>query len=341
MFKLLLSVFRFFLPPANVKELALENLALRQQLAVMKRQCPRPRLRKVDRWFWVGLSRVWSDWRRPLLIVHPETVVGWSRRGFRLYWTWISRRRRAGRPRVSPEVRDLIRKMAEANPLWGAPRIHGELLKLGIEVSERTVSRLMPRRCKLPSQTWRAFLDNHVQDLASLDFFTVPTATFRVLFVLVVLAHHRRRVVHFNVTEHPTALWTAHQMVEAFPDDTAPRYLLRDRDKIYGEEFRRRVKGMDIKEVPIAPRSPWQNPYSERVIGSIRRECLDHVIVLGENHLRRILQCYFAYYGQTRTHLSLAKDAPSSRPIQPPSMGDIVELPQVGGLHHRYERRAA
>jgi putative transposase len=226
MFRLLLSIFRFLVSPASLEELALENLALRQQLAVLKRQCPRPRLRKVDRWFWVRLSRVWSKWRRPLLIVRPETVVGWSRRGFRLYWTWISKRGRAGRPPVSAEVRDLIRKMAHANPLWGAPRIRGELLKLGIEISERTVSRLMPRRGEPPSQTWRAFLDNHVQDLVSLDFFTVPTATFRVLFVLVVLAHRRRHVLHFNVTEHPTALWTAHQMVEAFPDDTAPAVLV-------------------------------------------------------------------------------------------------------------------
>ena len=341
MFGLLLSVFRFLLSPANLKELALENLALRQQLAVMKRQCPRPRLRKVDRWFWVGLSRVWSDWRRPLLIVHPETVVGWSRRGFRLYWTWISRRRRAGRPRVSPEVRDLIRKIAEANPLWGAPRIHGELLKLGIEVSERTVSRLMPRRCKLPSQTWRAFLDNHVQDLASLDFFTVPTATLRVLFVLVVLAHHRRRVVHFNVTEHPTAGWTGQQMVEAFPEDQAPRYLLRDRDRIYGYDFRERVQSLSIEEVLSAPASPWQRAYVERLIGSIRRDCLDHVVVLGEGHLRKILKSYLEYYHRSRTHLALGKDAPEPRMVQPPELGGVVELPEVGGLHHRYERRAA
>jgi len=260
---------------------------------------------------------------------------------FRLYWTWISRRGRAGRPPVSAAVRDLVRKMAQANPLWGAPRIHGELLKLGIAISERTVSRLMPRRYEPPSPTWRAFLDNHVQDLVSLDFFTVPTATFRVLFVLVVLAHHRRQVLHFNVTEHPTALWTAHQMVEAFPDDTAPRYLLRDRDKVYGEEFRRCLKEMDIQEVRIAPRSPWQNPFVERLVGSIRRECLDHVIVLGQRHLRRILTSYFDYYRRSRTHLSLAKDAPLSRRVQPPEEGTVVELPQVGGLHHRYERRAA
>jgi transposase InsO family protein len=231
--------------------------------------------------------------------------------------------------------------MASANPLWGAPRIHGELLKLGIDVAERTVSRLMPKRRPQPSQTWRTFLANHVRDLVSIDFFTVPTARLRVLFVLVVLAHHRRRVVHFNVTEHPTAIWTAHQIVAAFPDDSAPSYLLRDRDQVYGEQFRRRVKGMGIGEVLAAPHSPWQNPFAERLIGSIRRECLNHVLVLGERHLRRILTRYFAYYHQARTHLALDKDAPDLRPIELPAADKIVEVPEVGGLHHRYLRQAA
>jgi transposase InsO family protein len=231
--------------------------------------------------------------------------------------------------------------MAEANPFWGALRIHGELLKLGLEVSERTVSRLMPRSRKPPSQTWRAFLHNHLQELVAIDFFTVPTAAFRVLFVMVVLAHHRRQVIHFNVTEHPTALWTGQQVVGAFPDDTAPRYLLRDRDQIYGNEFCQRVRGLGITEVKIAPQSPWQNPFAERLVGSIRRECLDHVIVLGEEHLRRILTSYFAYYQGSRTHLALGKDAPEPRAVQPPEVGPVIELPQVGGLHHRYERRAA
>jgi len=234
-----------------------------------------------------------------------------------------------------------IQKVAEANPLWGAPRIHGDLLKLGIEVSKRTVSRLLARRRKPPFQTWGAFLNNHVHDLVSINFFTVPTATFRVLFVLVVLAHHRPRVVHFNVTEHPTALWTAQQIVEAFPEDATPRYLLRDRDRVYGDEFQHRIRGMGIAEVKIAPQSPWQNPFAERLVGSIRCECVNHVIVLGERHLRRILQSYFTYYGQSRTHLSLAKDAPSFRQIHPSEIGPVFELPQVGGLHHRYERRAA
>jgi putative transposase len=215
------------------------------------------------------------------------------------------------------------------------------LLKLGIKISERTVSRLMPKNRKPPSQTWRAFLNNHVQDLVSIDFFTVPTATFRVLFVLVVLAHCRRRIVHFNVTEHPTAGWTGQQMVEAFPEDIAPRYLLRDRDKIYGEDFRERIRSMGIEEVLSAPASPWQRAYVERLIGSLRRDCLDHVIVLGEGHLRKILKSYREYYHRSRTHLGLDKDTPEPRAVQPPKMGGIIELPQVGGLHHRYERRAA
>src|SRR5215813_5959529 len=194
----------------------------------------------------------------------------------------------------------------------------------------------MPKRRTLPSQTWRTFLANHVRDLVSIDFFTVPTAQLRILFVLVVLAHHRRPVLHFNVTEHPTAIWTAQQIVDAFPEDSAPRYLVRDRDRTYGHAFRRRVKGMGITEVLTAPHSPWQNPFAERLIGSIRRECLEHVVVLSERHLRRILTAYFAYYHRTRTHLSLDKDAPDLRPIELPAAGKIVEVPEVAGLHHRY-----
>jgi len=214
-------------------------------------------------------------------------------------------------------------------------------MKLGIDVAERIVSRLIPKRRTPPSQTWRTFLTNHLRDLISIDFFTVPTAHLRVVFVLVVLAHQRRRVLHFNVTEHPTAAWTAQQIVDAFPDDTAPAYLLRDRDSVYGDSFRRRVKGLGIDEVLTTPHSPWQNPFVERLIGSVRRECLDHVLVLSERHLRRILTQYFAYYHGARTHLSLEKDAPDMRPIQRPEVGAIVATPEVGGLHHRYTRRAA
>ena len=323
------------------RHVALENLALRHQLAVYKRTLTRPKVRKSDRLFWVALSRVWADWRQALVIVSPNTVLRWQRPRFCEHWTKLSARPIAGRPPVNAEIKALVIRMAAANPLWGAPRIHGELLRLGIDVSERTVSRLMPKRRPLPSQTWRTFLANHVRDLVSLDFFTVPTARLRVLFVLVVLAHHRRRVVHFNVTEHPTAHWTAQQIVDAFPDDSAPAYLLRDRDQVYGEQFRHRVKGMRIEEVLTAPHSPWQNPFAERLIGSIRRECLDHVLVLGESHLRRILARYFSYYHRARTHLSLDKDAPDVRPVELPEAGRIVEIPEVGGLHHRYVRQAA
>ena len=306
-----------------------------------KRTTTRPKLRGADRLFWVWLARVWAGWRQPLLIVTPETVLRWRRRRFREHWAELSGRPQVGRPPINAEIGALVRNMAATNPLWGAPRIHGELLKLGLDVAERTVSRLISKRRPPPSQTWRTFLTNHVWDLVSLDFFTVPTAGLRVLFVLVVLAHHRRRVVHFNVTEHPTADWTAQQIVAAFPDDSAPSYLLRDRDQVYGEQFRHRVKGMRIEEVLTAPHSPWQNPFAERLIGSIRRECLNHVLVLGERHLRRILTRYFAYYHQARTHLALDKDAPGLRPIELPAAGKIVQLPEVGGLHHRYFRQAA
>jgi putative transposase len=323
------------------RQLALENLALRQQLTVYRRTVTLPRLRKSDRLFWVGLASVWAGWRRSLVIVAPDTVLRWQRRRFREYWTKLSGRPSAGRPPVNTEIKALVRRMAAANPLWGAPRIHAELLKLGIEAAERTISRLLPKRRTPPSQTWRTFLANHVRDFVSLDFFTVPTAGLRVLFVLVVLAHDRRRVVHFNVTEHPTAAWTAQQIVEAFPDDSAPTYLLRDRDRVYGEQFRHRMTRMRIGEVLTAPHSPWQNPFAERLIGSVRRECLAHVVVLGERHLRRILTTYFAYYHRTRTHLALDKDAPDGRPIEPPELGAIIPIPEVGGLHHRYVRRAA
>src|SRR3989454_405488 len=264
------------------RQLALENLALRHQLAVYERTATRPKLRNGDRLFWAWLSRVWTSWRTALVIVTPDTVLRWQRRRFRDYWTTLSGRPTVGRPPVHAEIKALVAQMAAANPLWGAPRIHGELLKLGIAVSERTLSRLMPKRPGPPSQTWRAFLTNHVQDLVSIDFFAVPTVRLRVLFVFVVLAHDRRRVLHFNVTEHPTAAWTAQQIVDALPDDSAPSYLLRDRDSVYAHVFRQRVKGMGVGEVLTAPHSPWQNPFAERLIGSIRRECLNHVLVLGE-----------------------------------------------------------
>jgi putative transposase len=343
MFAILVSLLRTLRSAFRTHtDLALENLALRQQLAALHLCAPRLRLRRADRVFSMGLSQIWSRWSNALVIVKPDTVVHWHRAGFRLFWRWKSRSRTPAKDDVPAEVKQLLRRMAEANVTWGAPRIHGELLKLGIEISERSVSRFMPKRERMPpSQTWRTFLDNHLGSLASIDFFAVPTATFRVLSVFLVSVHDRRRVVHFDVTEHPGAAWTAQQIIEAFPEDTAPKYMIRDRDGIYGGDFCRRVGNMGIEVVLTAPRSPRQNPYAERLGGSLRRECLDHVIVLGESHLDRIIKSYLAYYHKARTHLSLGKDAPEPRAVQPPSMGDIVEFSEVGGLHHRHELRAA
>ncbi len=323
------------------RSLVLENLALRHQLAVLRRTAPHPRLRRSDRLFWVLLSSLWAGWTDAISVVQPATVIRWQRTAFKVFWVWKSRRNGPGRRAVDPDIRALIRTMARANPLWGAPRIHGELQKLGLEISQATVSKYLVRRRTPPSQTWRTFLDNHIGSLVSVDFFTVPTVLFKVLFVFVVLAHHRRRVVHVNVTDAPTARWTAQQLVEAFPWDTAPRYVLRDRDAIYGAVFSRQVQALGILEVKIAPRAPWQNPYVERLIGTLRRECLDHVVVLNATHLRRLLRDYLLYYHRARTHLSLDKDAPKPRAVERLDQGRIVETPLVGGLHHRYSRRAA
>jgi putative transposase len=317
-------------------------LALRHQIGVLQRSArKRPKLTSRDRLVWICLSRLWRDWRSALAIVRPETVIAWHRAGFRLFWTWKVRRGQPGRPVIWREVRDLIRRMCRENPSWGAPRIHGELLKLGIDIGESSVSKYMVRCRKPPSQTWHTFLENHARQLVSVDFFTVPTIRFQVLYVFLVLAHDRRRILHFNVTAHPTAEWTGQQLREAFPFDQLPRYLLRDRDAIFGDDFREQVRDMGIREVLSSPRSPWQRAYVERVIGSIRRECLDHVIVFHESSLRRTLNSYFDYYHRSRTHLSLGKDSPEPRAIQLPEMGSVVAVPQVSGLHHRYERRAA
>jgi len=321
-------------------ELAAKNLALRQQLAVLEQRSKRPRLRKRDRIFWAMLSRIWPNWRSALLIVQPATVVRWHQQSFKLFWRWKSRARKVGRPKIDPEIRMLIRRMSRENPSWGVPRIQSELALLGHTVAEASVRKYRVRHRKPPSETWRTFLDNHLSEIVAIDFFTVPTVTFRVLFAFVVLRHDRRMVVHFNATAHPTAEWTAQQIVEAFPFDDAPRFMLRDRDSIYGYSFQERVENMGIEEVVTAPRSPWQNPYAERLIGSIRRDCLDHVIILNEQHLRRILRSYFEYYHRSRTHLSLDRNSPVTRDVEPPSWGKVIAIPQVGGLHHRYRRAA-
>jgi putative transposase len=250
-------------------KLVAENLALRQQLAVLNRTAKRPKLRSFDRLFWVTLSCLWKNWRSALIIVKPDTVIRWHREGFRLYWRWKSRAQNSGRPRVDAEIRELIRKMSEENPIWGAPRIQAELALLGFNVAESTVAKYRSKVAKPPSQTWKTFFFNHASEIVGIDFFTVPTATFRNLYCFIVLFHDRRQIVHFNVTDHPTAAWTAQQMIEAFPEDTALRFLLRDRDSIYGEEFHNRVKGMQIEEVVTAPHSPWQNEYASHYTSSV------------------------------------------------------------------------
>ena len=323
------------------QSLQLEIAALRHQLSLYQQEHRRPAIAPCDRLIWSLLARLWRGWRGALFFVRPRTVILWQRSRFRDYWRGLSCRNRRGRPAISPEVRSLIRRMWQANPTWGSPRIVGELQKLGIDIAKSTVEKYRPKLRKPTSPTWRTFLETHLREMIAIDFFTVPTAGLRILFVLVVLSHDRRKVVHFNVTEHPTAEWTAQQLVEAFPWESPPKYLLRDRDAVYGNRFRKRVRGLGMKECPIAPRSPWQNPYAERVIGSIRRECLDHTVVLSEGHLKRLLRSYFDYYHQWRLHRSLEMDSPDGRPVHPPQLGEIVELPAAHGLHHYYIRKAA
>jgi transposase InsO family protein len=338
LFPLLFSLARSFFAPRL--ELSVEILALRQQLAILHRTDKRPSLRFQDRLFWVTLAKCWQDWRSALLIVKPETVIKWHRQGFRLYWRWKSKTGRPGRPRIDAEIRELIRRISQENALWGTPRIQSELSLLGFEVAQSTVAKYRIKTPKPSSQTWKTFLSNHSRDIIGIDFFTVPTATFRNLYCFIILSHERRQVVHFNVTEHPTAAWTAQQLIEAFPEDTAPRFLIRDRDSIYGHDFQRRVAGMRIEEVITTPHSPWQNANAERVIGSIRRECLDHVIVLSEEHLRRILKRYFLCCHNSRPHRSLDQNSPIPRSVESGKKGTIISIPEVGGLHHRYQRAA-
>jgi transposase InsO family protein len=317
-----------------------ENLALRHQLAVLRRARPWVRLRWWDRLFWVWLSRWFAAWWSWLTIVQPQTVLRWHRLGFRRYWRWKSSGGVSGRPTIPRDVITLIRRMARDNPLWGAPRIRAELHWLGHDVAESTVAKYMPRERKPPSQTWKTFLANHVGCLASIDFFVVPTITFKLLYGFVVLCHERRRVLHVNVTAHPTAAWVAQQLREAFPYEHPVRYLIRDRDSIYGQEVQRCLRSLGIKEVIIAPRSPWQNPFVERLIGTLRRELLNHVIVFSERHLLRLLHAFRTYYHRFRGHQSLGGDAPHPRAVDPPNRGQVVADPMVGGLHHRYRRCA-
>jgi transposase InsO family protein len=323
-------------PFKSRRRLEAENAVLRHQLIVLRRKLPRRiQLTNGDRWFLVQLYRLFPSVLQSLTAIRPETLVRWHRAGFRSYWRWKSRSR-GGRPKIEYDLRALIKQMSMDNPLWGAPRIHGELLKLGFEVAQSSIAKYMVKRNGPPSQGWRTFLRNHAPDIAAMDLFVVPTISFGLLYALVIVRLDRRKLVWTNVTASPTAEWIARQITEAFPWDKVPQHLIRDRDRIYGTVFTRRLRAMGIRDKPTAPASPWQNGFAERLIGSIRRECVDHLIVLSEGHLRRILQAYARYYNDIRTHWSLAKDAPVSRPIH--QAGSIRSQAILGGLHHHYVR---
>lgn len=321
--------------------LQLENIALRHQISILRRGAPkRLRITRWDRMILGTIHRLWPELVNAVAIVRPATLVRWHRAGFRLLWRWKCGGN-GGRPRVDRELRDLIQSMAKANALWGAPRIHGELLKLGIDVSQSTVARYIPKSSPRPSPGWKSFLDNHRHEIASTDFFVVPSLTFKLLFAMVVLDHARRKIVHVAVTAHPTAEWSSQQLSEAFPWTMAPHFLVHDGHGSYRGAFQRRTQTMRKTTLRTAPRSPWQNGAVERVIGSIRRECTDHMIVLNETHLARILKTYIRYYNHARTHLTLNKDTPIPQPVNRNLCGSIVAIPEMGGLHHRYERTAA
>jgi len=313
-----------------------EILVLRQQINVLRRaSSKRPPFISIDRLILGGVCRLFPKMYDALAIVRPDTVIRWHRAGFRSYWRWKSRRR-CGRPTVPLEIRRLIREMSIANPLWGAPRIHGELLKLGIDIGQTSVAKYMARRRVPPSQGWTTFLRSHADGIVAMDLFVVPTISFRLLYGLLIMGHGRRQILWFGVTAHPTAEWIANQLTEACGWEQIPRYLIRDRDRAYGEIFMRRVRSIGIRDRPTSPRSPWQNAYAERLIGSIRRECIDHIVVVGERHLRHVLLSYKEFYNDTRTHLALNKDAPMSRAAQ--TAGRIICHPILGGLHHQYGR---
>jgi transposase InsO family protein len=317
------------------RRLEAENLFLRHQLSIALRRAPaRLRIRGSDRALLVWMTWLWPRLLGATQIVQPETILRWHRAGFKAFWRWKSRSR-AGRPKIDRDLRDLIRRMSQENPNWGASRIHGELLMLGFEVAQSTVSKYMVQGGS-PSQSWKTFLRNHAQAIAAIDLCVVPTLTFERLLAFLVLGHGRRQLLWFEVTRHPTAEWLARQITEAFPWSSAPAYLVRDNDHAYGDVFKSRVRAMGIRDRPISPRSPWQNAYVERLIGTVRRECLDRMLIFGESHLRRVLASYAAYYNQARTHLALQKDAPLHRAVQ--RSGVIVAIPILSGLHHQYVR---
>jgi transposase InsO family protein len=323
----------------NKIQLLLEVIMLAKQLEIYQRTDPKLKIKRTDRIFFSLMMDWLFNWKERMFIVKPDTVIKWHRTAFKLYWRWKSRPK-GGRPKVSREVINLIKQMANENPDWGAPRIHGELLKLGFDICESTVQRYMPKKGRRTTgQNWMTFLQNHSKEIISIDFLTVPTINFKLLHVLVVIEHHRRKLIYFNITRNPTSEWTLQQIRNMLFDYIAPKYLIRDRDKKYGNLFSEGINNFGIKQIITAYRSPWQNGYCERVIGTIKRECLDHVIVLNENHLKSILDNYVSYYNKYRPHLGINKDSPEGRAIQ--SEGTIYKVPAVNGLHHVYFRKAA
>lgn len=313
-----------------------EIVLLRHQLDVLRRNTPKQtRLTRVDRIIFAFLYQLHPEILKSLCIVQPETLVRWHRMGFRMLWRWKSRRR-IGRPEINAEIRGLIREMSLANSLWGAPRIQGELKMLGVDVARSTIAKYMIKRRGPSSQGWKTFLCNHADGIASVDFLIVPTIGFKLLYAFVILGHGRRKLLHIGVTDHPTAEWTARQIIEAFPWAEAPDHLIRDNDAIYGVAFKKQLSVMGIRDGPTALRSPWQNGFVERLIGSIRRECLDHLIIFNASHLRCVLKAYAKYYNEARPHLSLETNAPIKRKIM--TFGAIKSVPHLGGLHHEYAR---
>jgi hypothetical protein len=320
--------------------LVAENLLLRQQVIILRRQVKRPRLRHVERWLLGAIAGRFRRLLGTILVVKPETVIRWHRVGWRLLWRWRSRRPR-GRPPVDMDLRRLIRRMWRENATWGEDMIRGQLAKLGYVVSSRTVAKYRPSGLSRGrGQRWTTFLRNHLHETWGCDFFTVVTARFRVLYVFVVLSLHRRRLVHLGVTDHPTAAWTAQRFVEATADaGVVPRFVVHDRDSIYGGVFRTRVRGLGTRFLITPPRCPQANSFSERVIGTIRRGCTDHVLVRDARHAERILTDYLAYY-HARPHRSLHLQPPDGArhlaPPRPPAGAQIVKTPILGGLHHLY-----
>ncbi|MBL7153604.1 MAG: transposase [Phycisphaerae bacterium] len=335
--KVIFELFRLIF--RSKQDIVLENLALRRQLAVQQRSIKRPKIKNADRIFWVWLSRIWNDWRSSLIIVKPPTVTGWHKKSFKLYWKWESRR--AGRPNIDWELIKLIRRMQKEKPTWTAQRIQGELIKLGLDVSDNTVAKYMRKSKSDDSkrQRWLTFLRNHAKRIVGIDFLVARTIFFKSIHVFVAISHDRRKILHFAVTANPHSQWAIQQLRETFTFDEATKYVIRDNDKIFSEDFKLHIRNFGLEDTPTAPRSPWQNPICETLIGTLRRECLDHMIILNEKHLHSVLDEYINnYYNVSRTHMSLEKDSLIHRPVQ--ANGKIVSKPILGGLHHVYSRVA-